>query len=114
MYLAPSPCVRGSHGVRLGRQSLLEGGSLIRLYEIGTAAVRKSHSVNRWITHLLETGTRLTIEIKKYTSVERVKSGDNGKREEWDLHPALLKKCATKGHAEHLPFQLSPTRGPFN
>jgi len=30
MYLglAPSPCVRGSHGVRLGRQSLLEGGSL--------------------------------------------------------------------------------------
>ncbi|KAK7298887.1 hypothetical protein VNO77_46206 [Canavalia gladiata] len=28
--------------------------------------------------------------------------------------PALLKKFATKGHAEHLPFQLSPTRGPFN
>ena len=23
--------------------------------------------------------------------------------------PALLKKFATKGHAEHLPFQLSPT-----
>ena len=33
MYLglAPSPCVRGSHGVRLERQSLLEGGSLIGL-----------------------------------------------------------------------------------
>lgn len=30
MYLglAPTPCVRGSHGVYLGRQSLLEGGSL--------------------------------------------------------------------------------------
>lgn len=97
-------------------ESLLLGGSLIGLVEIGTAAVRKSHSVNRWITHLLETGTGLTIEIEiqKYTSVERVKSGDNGKREEWDLQTDLLKKCATKGHAEHLPFQLSSTRGPFN
>lgn len=40
-----------------------------------------------------------------------MKSGDNGKREEWDLQPALLKKFASKGHAEDLPFQLSPTRG---
>ena len=38
-----------------------------------------------------------------------MKSGDNGKREEWDLQTALLKKFASKGHAEHLPFQLSPT-----
>jgi hypothetical protein len=28
--------------------------------------------------------------------------------------PALLKKFASKGHAEHLPFQLSPMRGPFH
>lgn len=42
-----------------------------------------------------------------------MKSGDKGKREEWDLH-ALLNKFASKGHAEDLPFQLSPTRGPFN
>ena len=34
--------------------------------------------MNQWITHLLETGAGLTIEMKKYTSVERVKYGDNG------------------------------------
>ncbi|KAI5665121.1 hypothetical protein M9H77_24444 [Catharanthus roseus] len=53
-------------------------------------------------------GKKERIEI-----VGRVKSGDNGKCEEWDLQTALLKKFASKGHAEHLSFQLSPRREPF-
>ena len=50
--------------------------------------------------------------MKKGTQI--LKSGDKGKGEEWDLQTALLKKFASKGHAEDLPFQLSPRRGPFN
>lgn len=49
----------------------------------------KKEWLSKWVdhTHLLETekGTRLTISKVKYTSLERVKSGDNGKREDFEL-----------------------------
>ncbi|KAI5664258.1 hypothetical protein M9H77_23581 [Catharanthus roseus] len=56
---------------------------------------------------------RLGGEGRSESSKLKTKSGDNGKREEWDLQTTLLKMFASKGHAEHLPFQLSPRREPF-
>uniref|UniRef100_A0A0D3G7B0 Uncharacterized protein n=1 Tax=Oryza barthii TaxID=65489 RepID=A0A0D3G7B0_9ORYZ len=40
------------------------------------------------------------------TSVGRVKSRDNGKRQKWDSLRPLLKKFASNGHTEHLPFKV--------
>lgn len=36
----------------------------------------------------------------------RVKSRDNGKRQKWDSLRPLLKKFASNGHTEHLPFKV--------
>jgi len=59
-------------------------------------------------THLLETGTRLTIK-KVYKCW---KNEVWGQRETWGMgSPNPPYKFASKGHAEHLPLQLSPTRG---
>lgn len=45
----------------------------------------KKESLSESVDHTLVGDRDTPYEIKKYTSVERVKSGDNGKREEWDL-----------------------------